>query len=58
VLGALTGEKGLDGKAVGKIDVTDYESFVSVDRKAAQRAYDRLSGNKIKGKKYRVRILE
>jgi ATP-independent RNA helicase DbpA len=58
VLGALTGEKGIDGKAVGKIDVMDYESYVSVDRKSARRAYDRLGGNKIKGKKYRVRILE
>ncbi|MDB5047731.1 MAG: ATP-dependent helicase DbpA [Fibrobacteres bacterium] len=58
ILGALTGEKGLPGKAVGKIDVMDYEAYVSVERKSAQRAFARLSENKIKGKKYRVRILE
>ncbi len=58
VLGALTGEKGLPGKSVGKIDVMDYEAYVSVERKSAQRAFARLSENKVKGKKHRVRILE
>jgi ATP-dependent RNA helicase DbpA len=57
ILGALTGEKGLPGKAVGKIDVLDYEAYVSVDRKAADKAFDRLSGNKIKGQKFKVRML-
>jgi ATP-independent RNA helicase DbpA len=68
ILGALTGaakdgkggpgEAGLDGKAVGKIDVMDYEAYVSVERKSAKRAFARLSGNKIKGTRYKVRILE
>jgi ATP-independent RNA helicase DbpA len=68
ILGALTGagkdgkggqgEAGLDGKAVGKIDVMDYEAYVSVERKSAKRAFARLSENKIKGTRYKVRILE
>jgi ATP-independent RNA helicase DbpA len=52
------GDPGLDGKAVGKIDVMDYETYVSVERKAAKRAFARLSENKIKGSRYKVRILE
>jgi ATP-dependent RNA helicase DbpA len=51
------GGKGLDGKLVGKIDVMDYEAYVSVDRRCAQQAFARLSENKIKGRKYKVRIL-
>lgn len=58
ILGALTGEKGIEGKAVGKIDVMDYEAYVSVDRKSVKRAFARLSENKIKGQKFRVRIFE
>ncbi|MDB5103687.1 MAG: ATP-dependent helicase DbpA [Fibrobacteres bacterium] len=57
VLGALTGEGGIDGKAVGKIDVMDYDAYVTVDRKAAKKAFARLSENKIKGRKYKIRIL-
>jgi ATP-independent RNA helicase DbpA len=72
ILGALTGGsdgkagsggphgkggQGLDGKAVGKIDVMDYEAYVSVDRNDVQWAFARLSENKIKGQKHKVRIL-
>jgi ATP-independent RNA helicase DbpA len=57
ILGALTGEGGLEGKAVGKIDVMDYVTYVSVDRKAGRQALLRLSENKIKGQKFKTRIL-
>ncbi|MDQ3003704.1 MAG: DEAD/DEAH box helicase, partial [Fibrobacterota bacterium] len=57
ILGALTGEKGIEGKAVGKIDVMDYDSYVTVDRQSAKRAFTRLSDHKIKGRKYKVRFL-
>ena len=36
----------------------DYEAYVSVERKSAKRAFARLSENKIKGTRYKVRILE
>jgi ATP-dependent RNA helicase DbpA len=57
ILGALTGEKGIEGKAVGKIDVMDYDSYVTIDRASAKRAFTRLSEHKIKGRKYKVRFL-
>ncbi len=55
ILGALTGENGIEGAAVGKIDVMDYEAYVTVDAKSADKAYARLRDNKIKGQKYKVR---
>lgn len=57
ILGALTGAEGLDGKAVGKIDVMDYQAYVSVEIRSAQKALARLSENKIKGQRYKVRLL-
>jgi ATP-independent RNA helicase DbpA len=56
-LGALTGKDGLDGKVVGKIDVMDYQTYVSVESESAQKALARLSGNKIKGQRFKVRLL-
>jgi ATP-independent RNA helicase DbpA len=47
ILGALT----------GKIDVMDYQSYVSVDSASAQKALARLSANKIKGQRFKVRLL-
>jgi ATP-independent RNA helicase DbpA len=58
ILGALTGERGLQGKAVGKIDVMDYQAYVSVDSASAQKALVRLNENKIKGQRFRVRLLD
>jgi len=57
VLGCLTGEGGVAGKDVGKIDVMDYDAYVSVTQKWAEPAFARLSSGKIKGSKYKVRIL-
>jgi len=57
ILGALTSKNGIDGKSVGKIDVLDYETYVSVSKKSLHRAFTQLSESKIKGKKFKVRIL-
>ena len=57
VLGALTGEAGIDGKAVGKITVTDFAAYVAVDRNVADKALGRLLNGKIKGRKFKVRKL-
>ncbi|WP_020561130.1 ATP-dependent RNA helicase DbpA [Thiofilum flexile] len=54
ILGALTGEKGIDGKAVGKIDILDQTAYVAIARPLAKAALNQLSQSKIKGKKYRV----
>jgi ATP-dependent RNA helicase DbpA len=57
ILGALTGPDGLEGKSVGKIDVTDYEAYVTVESRYARKALARLAENKIKGRRYKVRLL-
>jgi ATP-dependent RNA helicase DbpA len=56
ILGALTGADGLEGKAVG--DVMDYQAYVSVNSQVAKKALARLTENKIKGTRYKVRLLE
>jgi len=58
VLGALTGDAGIDGAAVGKITVTEYASYVAVARAVADKALGRLLNGKIKGRKFRVRKLQ
>ena len=57
ILGALTGEAGIDGKAVGKITVMDYAAYVAIERSVADQALGRLLNGKIKGRKFKVRRL-
>lgn len=57
ILGALTGEAGIDGKAVGKIDVLDYAAFVAIETPESGKALGRLINGKIKGRKFKVRKL-
>ncbi len=57
VLGALTGDAGIDGQAVGKITVTDYSTYVAIARSEADKALQRLLNGKIKGRKFKVRKL-
>lgn len=58
LLGALTGEVGLAGDAVGKIDILRQRSFVAVRRADAARALAGLRAHKIKGRAFKVRPLE
>lgn len=55
VLGALTGDAGLPGDAVGKIDVFPTRTYVAVARKWIDQAMQQLRNGKIKGRKFRVR---
>ena len=55
ILGALTGDAGLAGDSVGKIDIFDQVSFVAVERSVLRRALDYLSNGKIKGRNVRAR---
>lgn len=57
ILGALTGDAGIDGKYVGKIDILNQQSFVAIEHAQAQQALERLNHGKIKGRKIRVRYL-
>ncbi|OZC35331.1 ATP-dependent RNA helicase DbpA [Marinobacter vinifirmus] len=56
VLGALTGDAGIPGSAVGKIDLFDFQCFVAVQVEWADKALARLEAGKVKGRKIRVRF--
>ena len=55
LLGALTGEAGLPGPAIGRIDVFPTRTYVAVARESADRALQKLRAGKIKGRKFRIR---
>ena len=57
VLGALTGDGGIDGKNVGKISISGFSTYVAVKREVAKGALKHLAATKIKGKTVRVRLL-
>lgn len=57
ILGALTGEAGLLGSDVGKIDIFDVRTYVAIKRVSANTALSRLQQGKIKGRKLRVKAL-
>jgi ATP-independent RNA helicase DbpA len=57
ILGALTGEAGIDVKAVGKIDVMHNASYVAIAGEQADTALGRLLNGRIKGRKFKVRKL-
>jgi len=55
VLGALTGEAGIPGSEVGKINVFNFYTYVAIRRGSAKAALACLSTNKIKGRFYKIR---
>ncbi len=57
ILGALTGENGIPGKQVGKINIFDNCSYVAVSRDTAKAALKKLTEGKLKGRSFRVRRL-
>ena len=57
ILGALTGEDGIDGKQVGKIQIFDQWSYVAVSRNVANHALNKLSAGKVKGRSFRVFLM-
>ena len=57
ILGALTGEGGIAGADVGKIQISEQYSYVAVKRQVASAALKRLQEGKIKGRTYRARKL-
>ena len=57
LLGALTGEAGLAGSSIGKIDIYDRQAYVAIERAFIDQAHKKLSQGKIKNKKFSVWIL-
>jgi len=57
ILGALTGEKGVTGNQVGKINVFDSWAYVAVEREVTQVALKKLGQGQLKGRSFRVRLI-
>jgi ATP-independent RNA helicase DbpA len=55
ILGALTGEGGIPGSAVGKIDISDFHAYVAIDSEHVNQALQCLANGKIKGRTFKVR---
>lgn len=58
LLGALTGDAGINKDAVGKISTFDTRTYFAIDRRMAKTALQRLRDGKIKGRKFRVREID
>lgn len=58
ILGALTGETGLPATQVGKITIGEFQSFVAVDAAVARQALKGLEKGKVKGRRFRVRMVQ
>ncbi|WP_296559240.1 ATP-dependent RNA helicase DbpA [Pigmentiphaga sp.] len=58
LLGALTGDGGLVFDQVGKINITEFNAYVALDRQIAKQAFSRISNSNIKGRRFRMRFLE
>jgi ATP-independent RNA helicase DbpA len=57
ILGAITKDAGIDGSAVGKIEVLENSAYVAIEQHIADKALGRLINGKIKGRKFKVRKL-
>ena len=57
VLGALTGEAGFSSAQIGKINITEFHTYVAVAREIAQKALRWLVTGKIKGKTVKARAM-
>jgi ATP-independent RNA helicase DbpA len=55
LLGALTGDAGLAGSQVGKIDIFDMSSFVALERSALRQALSYFADGRVKGRSVRAR---
>jgi ATP-independent RNA helicase DbpA len=55
ILGALTGDAGLAGSQIGKIDIFEQTSYVAIERDGLRQAMNYLSNGKIKGRSVRAR---
>lgn len=57
ILGALTGDNGISGDQVGKIQITPTSAYVAVNRELAKQALRILTDGKLKGRSFRARLI-
>ncbi len=58
ILGALTGDVGLNGKQIGKISIYDKQSYVAIERGLINKAIKGLKQSGLKGKRFSVWIMK
>ncbi|MGF1709755.1 ATP-dependent RNA helicase DbpA [Vibrio kagoshimensis] len=58
ILGALTGQGGIDGKSVGKINLSAMRAYVAIEKSLAKKALNKIESGKMKGRQFRARILK
>jgi len=58
ILGALTGEGGMAGSEVGRIDIFDSQAYVAIMRSSSEQALACLGRNRIKGRFFKVRKIQ
>ncbi len=58
ILGALTGDVGLQGDDIGKITIHPIHAYVAIKKSVANQAWKHLQQGKIKGKSVRARLLK
>ncbi len=57
ILGALTGDIGLPGDAIGKIDIHARRSYVAIRRDVVDVAFEGLRTKRIKNKGFRIKMM-
>lgn len=58
ILGALTRAAGLPASSVGKINTLEQCTYVAINRADADKALDSFAENKLKGRKFRARLIQ
>lgn len=58
ILGALTGDQGIAGDQVGKINVYDNFAYVAVAHDSVKAALKKMEKGKMKGRTFRVRLVK
>ncbi len=57
ILGALTADEAITKEKVGKIDIFDHIAYVAIDRGVRKKALRLLSEGKIKGRRFKVKLV-
>lgn len=58
IVGGLTGENGIAGTDIGKINVFDNSAYVAVARSVLKQALNKIQNGKLKGRSFRVRAIK
>lgn len=56
LLGAITGESGIDGRSIGAIDMYEKFTFVDVDEQHVDKVIKKMMNKRVKGRKVNIEI--